>query len=1755
MCHESWRDERGNVIWPSFWKHWESLIAPSRERASKRCKLEQECSSLRQQLQQESLSLPQQQQTPVGNAVLSTKVTFHGSMSLGSTVSQSHRGKIRANFPASNAKLNPKVTRSGDTFKVVNPKAKQQSKPSPRDRGSSKHAQKYTKIVGVKSVKKADFNGSFVDFQTSSDLVVPHPYNIGPLEDGVNRVCPQSKYRPNNHVCKKHQITRAGAAVGAGQSFTVPQKVKSSMTNFSVNIDLHGSSVDTPVKDVVLCQIPGPFTANQVSTDKRSFSATDIFSDKNVKKSKCGNSGVGSSSGCGSGCYSSGGCSGSRGSNGHSSNNKLAAQAESARRRAAAACSNLTKQGKPVYTTTQQVQKAALAKAKKHLESVSSPAVQAKMKHEGKSGIHPEMWLEGTPPHMRKQQLRDQEMGRDPDAGFVIGSAEWTKHYISTINAKNEEVPDWFKDIPPKLGPYIKTLKSMAELVSQPATTSCSVHSALAKWGSRKCKWILPAHANKDIVKLMVLALTHEDSKHFSDAIFDTVDAELDQDKHVARSARVAARHLQQAGIELVPEVPTLPANFQEPTEEELANLQVLCDCPFPDPLRKPVHTTKGKVDRDPWWESTCKTFYEAAAGSGSSGAVLVRSGHRCVGFSEIDDRKASIAARNLRCKVPHSSDFTKVDPNSIPDHDILYGGLNCAPFSKIGMKLGMRDKRAAVFWQFLVVAAVKQPKICLIENVANFIVSNKGSNFAMLKETARLIGYQVQHSVRNASDFVNTDRSRCFIFLVRNDMAAAGGMPEPELPSANRQTNAQWLCKADTVPHTWIDEDLHKYTEVRSPLTPITEEESSKPVVVGFIGDSMSVNSKVFMNMVPSIKCNGSGHGGNTHLVRQYSQVFGKWISRRLDVREVRRLHEPTTFIMRKLVYDPDDELAIADTGASCPCDLLWPQVQAITNFFQPVSKWRPHGTTFEKMGLPPDKLGRFRDLMDKGQSDMERQRASGQSSTAANHRPDTNNWSRPTMQDVHGIFMQALPKGPAASLDPERTKVTYCLEEAWRKNDPSFAYPIQQYYPPRSTFVPKFIEDIAYRGFPDLDMVEMYVQGTDQANDTGQNQSFLPANAKSGQQYNFHINKPFEEDIESGCAVAFGPHLSPPVWPIFCHKTGSCEKGDIKEADWIPGTDFKRRGNSDLGNKGVSDSIKARGILAPNESVNLQLDLPQIFYITVRTIANAIILLCLCGVNPKMSAMDLARYYKQWFTRSRFYGTHCRYWPSAYGPAIIVSLSMLFGGKPCSVIAQRGSDMITHFAQLFLDLIQPQDPKVKRWYDVQTWAQQRKDAGDTRYVNFKSFKHGAIILPYQDDFACNALPGFEVHTHCFFLGFLWCSGLFPQCEKIFKDGNFDAIKKILGVIFDLQVQGKVELSIPKDKVDKANLKIDKMIASSSAHKASCECTTAQQINQPATQAEPQQAGCSIDPDKDVSHTGSVPHKSVFDNIQAPVSTKVTAARVPLLEIQELHGLLNWFSLIIVKSGSHLSFLIMALRVAMRTGNAYICDELVGQLKYWKTIIVDWNGRSMTVSPKWITEQHHIPSTDASRSMSDGGAGGVFKHWYFAFKWTVQEKEDLDIYHLEALACVLWLTWICNHHPEQVQGKRFRMWCDNEAWVYTVAKGRSSWPAMEFLGNYCHELMAKHSFILQLDFLSTHKNIAADTASRFAWDAFFDHMRSSANIQRHELLQVDLQAETCHSALILRTRRLRCLSVQLLTPQSATESQLPSTGQSFALT
>ena len=183
---------------------------------------------------------------------------------------------------------------------------------------------------------------------------------------------------------------------------------------------------------------------------------------------------------------------------------RLAAQAEQARRRSRASNARTTKRGKPVYTTTKIMQAEALKAAKVHMQKVAHPKHIAAMKEQGRSRIHPELWLDGTPPHLRKQRLRDKEVGRDPDVGLEIGSEAWCKHYIDTINTEGEEVPEWFKLIPPKMGPYVKAFKAMAKAVRSPAKLPVTATTVLAGWQPSSIPWTIPKHADLPIVRLMI---------------------------------------------------------------------------------------------------------------------------------------------------------------------------------------------------------------------------------------------------------------------------------------------------------------------------------------------------------------------------------------------------------------------------------------------------------------------------------------------------------------------------------------------------------------------------------------------------------------------------------------------------------------------------------------------------------------------------------------------------------------------------------------------------------------------------------------------------------------------------------------------------------------------------------------------------------------------------------------------------------------------------------------------------------------------------------------------------------------------------------------------------------------------------------------------------------------------------------------------------------------------------------------------------
>jgi DNA (cytosine-5)-methyltransferase 1 len=54
--------------------------------------------------------------------------------------------------------------------------------------------------------------------------------------------------------------------------------------------------------------------------------------------------------------------------------------------------------------------------------------------------------------------------------------------------------------------------------------------------------------------------------------------------------------------------------------------------------------------------------------------------------------------------------DITKIDPDSIPNHDVLFAGFPCQPFSIIGQMKGFEDTRGTLFFYSANILKCKLP-------------------------------------------------------------------------------------------------------------------------------------------------------------------------------------------------------------------------------------------------------------------------------------------------------------------------------------------------------------------------------------------------------------------------------------------------------------------------------------------------------------------------------------------------------------------------------------------------------------------------------------------------------------------------------------------------------------------------------------------------------------------------------------------------------------------------------------------------------------------------------------------------------------------------------------------------------------------------------------------------------------------------------------------------------------------------------------
>ncbi|MFN0254485.1 DNA (cytosine-5-)-methyltransferase [Pedobacter ureilyticus] len=152
----------------------------------------------------------------------------------------------------------------------------------------------------------------------------------------------------------------------------------------------------------------------------------------------------------------------------------------------------------------------------------------------------------------------------------------------------------------------------------------------------------------------------------------------------------------------------------------------------------------------------------------------------------EIDKfARASYSAIH-RCGTMYE-DMTKEQwdqPNQYAD--LFIGGIPCQAFSLAGKRLGEKDKRGVLFYDFYRYVKNQQPKVFIIENVKGLLSDAKGRTFknwcALLGQTVNYaynlikhqdcLDYHLHYTVLNTKDFgLPQNRERVFLIGIRPDL------------------------------------------------------------------------------------------------------------------------------------------------------------------------------------------------------------------------------------------------------------------------------------------------------------------------------------------------------------------------------------------------------------------------------------------------------------------------------------------------------------------------------------------------------------------------------------------------------------------------------------------------------------------------------------------------------------------------------------------------------------------------------------------------------------------------------------------------------------------------------------------------------------------------------------------------------------------------------------------------------------------------
>lgn len=173
----------------------------------------------------------------------------------------------------------------------------------------------------------------------------------------------------------------------------------------------------------------------------------------------------------------------------------------------------------------------------------------------------------------------------------------------------------------------------------------------------------------------------------------------------------------------------------------------------------------------------------ELFAGAGGLAIGLEQAGLKCVVLNEID----KWACQTLRNNRPNwnvlegdvkNFEFSEYHNNV----DVVTGGFPCQAFSYAGKKLGLKDARGTLFYEFARVVKEVNPPICIGENVRGLLSHENGRTLEGMISILDEIGYNVVPvQVLKAINYrVPQKRERLILVGIRKDIAVKYKYPKP---------------------------------------------------------------------------------------------------------------------------------------------------------------------------------------------------------------------------------------------------------------------------------------------------------------------------------------------------------------------------------------------------------------------------------------------------------------------------------------------------------------------------------------------------------------------------------------------------------------------------------------------------------------------------------------------------------------------------------------------------------------------------------------------------------------------------------------------------------------------------------------------------------------------------------------------------------------------------------------------------------------